>query len=124
MKNTGNNFVYHILLLGPPFMSTALLIQQIPLRAEVTLLKFTSNRGVQRCQALASVPLGLGFPWWLIGKESTCSKGDLGNVGLIPWLGRSSEEGNSNTRQYSCMEKSHGQRSLVSYSPCGCKSRT
>ena len=52
MKNTGNNFVYHILLLGPPFMSTALLIQQIPLRAEVTLLKFTSNRGVQRCQAL------------------------------------------------------------------------
>ena len=63
MKNTGASFVYHILLLGLPFLSTTLLVQQIPFQAGVPLLKFTSNRGVQRCQPLASLPLGLGLPW-------------------------------------------------------------
>ena len=33
-----------------------------------------------------------GLPWWLRGKESTCTAGDTGNTGLIPGLGRSSEE--------------------------------
>ena len=33
----------------------------------------------------------------------------------------SPEEGNGNPPQYSCLEKSHGQRSLVSYIPWGCK---
>ena len=37
----------------------------------------------------------------------------------IPGLGRS-EEGNSNPFQYSCLEF-YGQRSLVGYSPWGCK---
>ena len=41
--------------------------------------------------------------------------------GLIPGLGGSPEEGNGNPLQYSCLEKSHGRRSLVSYSPWGCK---
>ena len=30
-------------------------------------------------------------------------------------------EGNGNPLQYSCLEKSHGQRSLVDYSPWDCK---
>ena len=41
--------------------------------------------------------------------------------GSVPGLGRSSGEGNGNPLQYSCLEKSHGQRSVVGYSPWGCK---
>ena len=37
------------------------------------------------------------------------------DVGLIPG------EGNNNPLQYSCLGKSHGQRSLVGYSPWACK---
>ena len=35
------------------------------------------------------------------GKESACNVGDLGS---IPGSGRSSEEGNGNPLQYSCLE--------------------
>ena len=38
----------------------------------------------------------VGFPWWCRGKESACSAGDTGGLGLIPGLGRSSGEGNGN----------------------------
>ena len=48
------------------------------------------------------------------GKASACNAGDLG---LIPGSGRSPGEGSDNPLQYSCLEKSHGQRSLVDYSP-------
>ena len=37
------------------------------------------------------------------GQVSTCNVGDLG---LIPGLGRSSREGNGNPLQYSCLENS------------------
>ena len=47
-----------------------------------------------------------------------------GDVSLIPWSGRSPGEGNGNPLQYSCLEKSHGQRSLAGYSPCVAKSWT
>ena len=33
-------------------------------------------------------------------------------------------EGNGNPLQYSCLEKSHGQRSLAGYNPWGCKNQT
>ena len=46
---------------------------------------------------------------------------NAGDLGLIPGPGRSPGEGNGNTRQYSCLEKSHGQRSLADYSPWGPK---
>ena len=42
-----------------------------------------------------------GFPGGTNGKESACSVGD---AGLIPGLGRSPGEGNSNPLQYSCLE--------------------
>ena len=42
-----------------------------------------------------------GFPGGSDGEESVCSAGDLG---LIPGLGRSSEEGNDNPLQNSCLE--------------------
>ena len=59
-----------------------------------------------------------GFPGSSAGKESACNAGDLG---YIPGLGRSPGEGHGNPLQYSCLEKPHGQRSLVGYSPWGHK---
>ena len=41
-----------------------------------------------------------GLPWWLSGKESACNVGDMG---LIPGLGRSLREGNGYPLQYSCL---------------------
>ena len=61
------------------------------------------------------------LPWHLSRRESTFSAGDAGDVDLIPGLGRSPERGNGNPFQYYCMEKSHGWRSLMGYSPWGCK---
>ena len=52
-----------------------------------------------------------GFPGGSDGKESTCNVGDMG---MIPRLGRSPGGG-------PCLENPHGQRSLVGYSPWGCK---
>jgi len=43
------------------------------------------------------------LPWWLSGKESTPNVGDLG---LIPGLGRSPGEGNGSSLWYSCLENS------------------
>ena len=60
--------------------------------------------------------------FWFSGrsdcKESACN---VGNLGSIPLLGRSSGERNRSPLQYSCLENPYGQRSLVGYSPWGCK---
>ena len=45
----------------------------------------------------------LGFPGGSAGKESACKAGDLG---LIPWLERSPEEGNGYPLQCSGLENS------------------
>ena len=42
--------------------------------------------------------------WWLSGKESACSAGDTGDVGLIPGSGVYPGEGNGNPLQYSCLK--------------------
>ena len=60
----------------------------------------------------------MDFPGGSEGKVSACNAGDLGS---IPGSGRSPGKGNGNPLQYSCLEKSHGQRNLVGYSPQGCK---
>ena len=60
----------------------------------------------------------LGFPGSSDSKESACSVGDLG---LIPGLGRSLRGRHSNPLQYSCLENPHGQRCLAGYSPWGHK---
>jgi len=53
------------------------------------------------------------------GKESACNVGD---PGLIPGLGRSPGEGNEwQPTPIFLPGESHGQRSLVGYSPWGCK---
>ena len=45
--------------------------------------------------------MSLGFPHSSVGQESACNSGD---PGLIPGLGRSSEEGNGILLQYFCLE--------------------
>ena len=60
------------------------------------------------------VALGSLLPGGTDGKASIYNAGDQGS---IPGSGRSSGEGNGNPLQYSCLEKSHGQRSLVTYCP-------
>ena len=52
------------------------------------------------------------------GKESACNAGDLVS---FPGLGRFPKEGHGNPVQYSCLENSHGQRSLAGSSPQDCK---
>ena len=54
-------------------------------------------------------------------KNLPANAGDSRHAGLIPGLGRSFGIGNGNLNQYSCLEKSHGQGSLVGYSPWGFK---
>ena len=39
-----------------------------------------------------------------MGKEYAYKLGDIGDVGLVPGLGRPLEEGNGNPLQYSCLE--------------------
>ena len=60
----------------------------------------------------------MGFPGGSDGKESTFSAGDLD---LISGLGRFPGEGHDNPLRCSCLENPHEQRSLVGYSPWGCK---
>ena len=56
------------------------------------------------------------FPGGSDGKASACGAGDHGS---IPGLGRSPGEGNGTPLRYSCLENSHGRRSLVGYSTWG-----
>ena len=60
----------------------------------------------------------MGFPGGSDSKESTCNAGDLGS---IPGSGRSPGGMHGNLLQYSCLENSHGQKSLVGYSSWGHK---
>ena len=66
---------------------------------------------------LVSFSLFMGFPG---GSDSKASAYNAGDPGSIPRSGRSGE-GNGNPLQYSWPGKSHGQRSLIGYSPWGHK---
>ena len=57
----------------------------------------------------------------LVVKHLPANAGDVRDAGLIPLLGRFPGGGHVNPLQYSCLENPHGQRSLVGYSPWGCK---
>ena len=60
----------------------------------------------------------MGFPDGTVVKNLPANARD---AGLTPELGRSLGVGNGNPLRYSCLGKSHGQRSLAGYSPWGCK---
>ena len=59
------------------------------------------------------------FPGGAVVKNLPTNARDTRDVGSIPGSGRSPGEGNGNPLQYSCLGKSHGQRSLAGYSPWG-----
>ena len=63
---------------------------------------------------------GVGLPRRHSGKESACQARRLKRWGSISGYGRSSG-GDGNTLQYSSLGNSTGRRSLVGYSPWGCK---
>jgi len=54
-------------------------------------------------------------------KKSACNAEATGDSVLIPGSGRSPGVRHGNPLQYSCLENPTGQRSLVGYSPYGCK---
>ena len=59
----------------------------------------------------------MGFPGGSDGKESICNVGDLS---LIPGLGRSPRGGHSNPLQYSCLENPKDRGAWqATYSPWG-----
>ena len=58
---------------------------------------------------------------FLGGSEVKASACDAGNLGSIPGSGRSPGEGNGNPTPVFLPGESHGWRSLVGYSPQGCK---
>ena len=58
------------------------------------------------------------FPGDSASKEPACNEGDLGS---IPGSGRSLGGRHGNLLHHSCLKNSHGQRSLVGYSPWGHK---
>ena len=59
-----------------------------------------------------------GFPGGSYGEVSACNVGDLG---LIPGLGRPPGEEHGNPLQYSCLDNSMNRGAWLGYSPCGCK---
>ena len=61
------------------------------------------------------------FPGDLDGKESACNVGELG---LIPGLGRPPGEGTGNPLQYSCLEKFMDRGAWQTRVPVVAKSRT
>ena len=58
----------------------------------------------------------MGFPDGSVVKNLPAKAGDAGDVGSIPGSGRFPGGGYGNPLLYSCLENSHGQRSLVGYS--------
>ena len=60
----------------------------------------------------------------LVIKNLPSNAGDIRGAGSIPGSGKSPEEGNINSFQYSCLENPHGQGSLVGYSPWVTKNQT
>ena len=52
-------------------------------------------------QTKITTKLSMGLPWWLTGKESATTAGDVGSV---PGSGRSPGKRNGNPHQYSCLE--------------------
>ena len=59
-----------------------------------------------------------GIPWWLSGKESTCQ---CRRCGFNPWVGKTHWRRKWQPTLVFLPGESHGQRSLMGYSPWGCK---
>ena len=63
----------------------------------------------------------MGFPGVLAVKNLPANAREIRDVGSVPGSGRSPAGGHGNPLQYSCLENPMVKRSLVGYSPQGCK---
>ena len=106
-------FHFHALEKEMPTHSSAL-AQKIPGTGEPGGLQSMGSQSRIRLKRLSS---NTRLPQCSDGKESACNVGDLG---LIPELGRSPGGGMA-THSSILVENSHGQRSLAGYSPWGRK---
>ena len=79
----------------------AQMVKNLPAMQEI-LVQFLGRKIPWRRDGLLT-PVFLGFPCGSSGKESTCNVGDLG---LIPRLGRSPGEGKGYALQYSGLDNS------------------
>ena len=70
---------------------------------------------------LADVYSEWSFPNGSVGKDCDFHAGDAGDMSLTPGSGRSPEGGHGNSTPLFLPGESHGKRSLVGYSPSGCK---
>ena len=57
----------------------------------------------------------------LVVKNPPANAGNIRDLGSVPGSGRSPGGGHGNPLHYSCLEKPHGERSLVGHSPQGHK---
>ena len=62
-----------------------------------------------------------GFTGGASGKESACSTGDSNRTGINLWVGKILWRRKWQPTPVFLPGESHGQRSLVGYSPWGCK---
>ena len=74
----------------------------------------SSGEEPQQIMSLLCYKKDNDFPGGLEGKEAACTEGDPGS---IPGSGRYPVGGHDNPLQYSWPGESHGERSLVGYSP-------
>ena len=64
------------------------------------------NQKSQPCDTVnaANETLRPDLPGGSVAKNLPANAGDIGDVGLIPWLGRQPGGGNGDPPQYSCLE--------------------
>ena len=91
---------------------------QAPLSMGFSRQEYWSGVPLPSLRDRLHTPVLLGFPGDSVSKESICNVGDLG---LIPQLGRSPGWGNAYPLQYFGLENPHEQRSLAGCSPWGRK---
>ena len=79
-----------------------------------------SRTWLKRLSSSSSSILLIGLPRWCSVKNPTADAGDTRDIDLRPELRRSPGRGHGHPLQYSCVGKSHGQKSLAGYSPWRC----
>ena len=65
--------------------------------------------------------VGFQLPWWCCGKASACQHRSRGRCGFDPWVRKIPWRRKWQSTPVFLPGISHGQRSLVGYSPWGCK---
>ena len=108
-------FFFHVKYVVPSVERASLIAQLVknPPAIQETPVQFLGGKIRWRRRYRLPTPVLLGFPHGSAGKESTCYVGDLG---LIPGLGRSPGEENGYPLQYSGLKNSMGSQNLTQLS--------